>query len=158
MVVKGHVEPAWPWPLTLGLPEQNVSNGTSAHDGEQLYKFILKSIETCRSYGPDRPWPYMNQYLKLHVLWNPFTIVEFMVQMNLDAHMHPSMQYTELLWQLCQAQHKQAWQKLKCAYGRVENIVGKREKAGNRHFLLFPQCLQKASYTRLYWSCSSKLL
>ena len=27
----------------------------------------------------------------------------------------------------------------------VENIVGKGENAGNQHFLLFPQCFQKAS-------------
>ena len=32
--------------------------------------------------------------------------------------------------------------------GRVENIVGKGEKAGYKHFLLFPQCFQKASFTR----------
>ena len=29
---------------------------------------------------------------------------------------------------------------------RVENIVGKGENAGYQHFLLFPQCLQKASF------------
>ena len=29
--------------------------------------------------------------------------------------------------------------------GRVENIVGKGENAGNQHFLLFPQCFQKTS-------------
>ena len=31
-------------------------------------------------------------------------------------------------------------------FGRVENIVGKRENAGFQHFLLFPQCFQKVSY------------
>ena len=36
-------------------------------------------------------------------------------------------------------------QKLKFALGRVENIVGKGENAGYQHFLLFPQCFQKAS-------------
>ena len=30
--------------------------------------------------------------------------------------------------------------------GRVENIVEKRENASYQHFLLFPQCFQKASY------------
>ena len=34
--------------------------------------------------------------------------------------------------------------KLKFAFGRVENIVGKGENAGYQHFLLFPQCFQKA--------------
>ena len=29
---------------------------------------------------------------------------------------------------------------------RVENIDGKVENAGNQHFLLFPQCFQKASF------------
>ena len=28
---------------------------------------------------------------------------------------------------------------------RIENIVGKGENAGYQHFLLFPQCFQKAS-------------
>ena len=37
-------------------------------------------------------------------------------------------------------------QKLKFAVGRVENIVGKEENAGYQHFLLFPQCFQKATF------------
>ena len=39
--------------------------------------------------------------------------------------------------------------KLKFVLGRVENIIGKGENAGNQHFLLFPQCFQNASYTGL---------
>ena len=31
-------------------------------------------------------------------------------------------------------------------YDRVENIVGKGENSGYQHFLLFPQCFQKASF------------
>ena len=34
-------------------------------------------------------------------------------------------------------------EKLKCAFERVENIVGRRENAGYQHFLLFLQCFQK---------------
>ena len=34
-------------------------------------------------------------------------------------------------------------------FERVENIVGKGENAGNQHFLLFPQCFQKASFLGL---------
>ena len=37
------------------------------------------------------------------------------------------------------------YQKLKFALGKVETIVGKGENAGYKHFLLFPQCFQKAS-------------
>ena len=36
-------------------------------------------------------------------------------------------------------------EKLKFVLGRVENIVGKGENAGYQHFLLVPQCFQKAS-------------
>ena len=35
--------------------------------------------------------------------------------------------------------------KMNFVLGRVENIVGKGENAGYKHFLLFPQCFQKAS-------------
>ena len=35
----------------------------------------------------------------------------------------------------------------KFVLGRAENIVGKGENAGYQHFLLFPQCFQKASHT-----------
>ena len=38
-------------------------------------------------------------------------------------------------------------EKLKYPYGRVENIVGKGENAGYQHFLLFPQCFQKATFS-----------
>ena len=45
---------------------------------------------------------------------------------------------------------------LKFDMGRVENIVGKGENAGYQHFLLFPQCFQKASFSgslkvRIVW-------
>ena len=35
-------------------------------------------------------------------------------------------------------------QNIKAVFYRIENIVGKEENAGNQHFLLFPQCFQKA--------------
>ena len=38
--------------------------------------------------------------------------------------------------------------KLVFVLGRLENIVGKGENAGYQHFLLFPQCFQKASFSR----------
>ena len=31
--------------------------------------------------------------------------------------------------------------------GRIENIEGKGENAGYQHFILFPQCFQKQSFT-----------
>ena len=39
--------------------------------------------------------------------------------------------------------------KFQFVLGRVENIVGKGENAGYQHFLLFPQCFQKASFSGL---------
>ena len=33
---------------------------------------------------------------------------------------------------------------LKVFYHRIENIVGREENAGSKHFLLFPQCFRKA--------------
>ena len=38
-------------------------------------------------------------------------------------------------------------QKLKFVLGRTENNAGKGGHAGYQHFLLFPQCFQKVSYT-----------
>ena len=38
-------------------------------------------------------------------------------------------------------------QNMKFVSGSVENNVGKGEDAGYQHFLLFPHCFQKASYT-----------
>ena len=40
----------------------------------------------------------------------------------------------------------------------VENIVGKGENAGYQHFLLFPQCFEKASFPDtskgvIVWEC-----
>ena len=39
---------------------------------------------------------------------------------------------------------------LKFVLGRVQNIVGKGENAAYQHFLLFPQCFQKASLLRSF--------
>ena len=38
---------------------------------------------------------------------------------------------------------------MKFGMGRVENIVGKVENTGYQHFLLFPQCFQKATLSGL---------
>ena len=38
-------------------------------------------------------------------------------------------------------------EKLKFALGGVENIVGQGENAEYQHFLFFPQCFQKASFS-----------
>ena len=38
-------------------------------------------------------------------------------------------------------------QKLIFAFGRVEKNVGKGENAGYQHFLVFPECFQKAFQT-----------
>ena len=35
-------------------------------------------------------------------------------------------------------------QNIKVVFHRIENIVGKEENAGYKHFLLFPRCFQKA--------------
>ena len=40
-------------------------------------------------------------------------------------------------------------QKLKFDLGRVENVLGKGVNAGYQQFRLFPQCFQKASFSRL---------
>ena len=40
-------------------------------------------------------------------------------------------------------------EKLKFQFGRVETIAGKRENTGNQHFLFFPQCFQKLSFSGL---------
>ena len=39
---------------------------------------------------------------------------------------------------------------LRFAFERVENIFGKGENAGHQHFLLFPKCFQKASFSGLF--------
>ena len=38
-------------------------------------------------------------------------------------------------------------EKLKFGLGKVENIVGRWENAGYKHFLLFPQCFPIASFS-----------
>ena len=44
---------------------------------------------------------------------------------------------------------KKVAEKLKFFSGIAENIVGKGENAGYQHFLLFPQCFQKAPLSGL---------
>ena len=48
----------WTFDLDLGHARANVSNGMSTHDGEQVCKFILKSIQNCRRYGPDKSFTF----------------------------------------------------------------------------------------------------
>ena len=44
-------------------------------------------------------------------------------------------------------------QNIEVVFHSIENIVGKEENAGYQHFLLFPQCFQKA-----YSSSASKVV
>ena len=50
--------------------------------------------------------------------------------------------------------------KLKFDLERIENILGKGENAGYQHFLLFPQCFQKFSFSGLLKSglCGKELM
>ena len=41
--------------------------------------------------------------------------------------------------------------------GCAENIAGKGENAGHQHFLLFPQCFQKASFSGSLRLCGKGL-
>ena len=42
--------------------------------------------------------------------------------------------------------------------GRVENIVEKGENAGYQHFLPFPQCFQKPSFSGSLGLCGKELM
>ena len=48
---------------------------------------------------------------------------------------------------ICRRQYKCA-RKKETFLGGAENIVGKGENSVYQHFLIFPQCFQKASFTR----------
>ena len=50
-----------------------------------------------------------------------------------------------------------ATKELKFVLGREENILGKGENAGYQHFLLFPQCFQKSSFTEVSGLCGKGL-
>ena len=50
-------------------------------------------------------------------------------------------------WKHLQTTKIDVSEKLKSVSGRVENIVGKGEHAGYQHFLPFPQCFQKNSFS-----------
>ena len=48
-------------------------------------------------------------------------------------------------------------------FNTVENIVGKGENAGYQHFLLFPQCFEKASFPDtlkgvIVWECVNSFI
>ena len=47
---------------------------------------------------------------------------------------------------------------VKVVFHRIENIVGKEENAGYQHFLLFPQCFQKAFFLQCVKSCHCVLM
>ena len=51
---------------------------------------------------------------------------------------------------ICKRKKINVNEKPKFGFGRVENIVGKGENAGNQHFLLFLQRFQKASFSGLF--------
>ena len=48
-------------------------------------------------------------------------------------------------------------EELKFGFGRVENIVGKGENAGYKHFLFFLQCFQKPPVSGWLW-CGGELI
>ena len=51
------------------------------------------------------------------------------------------------IFRLLQTESKNVTYKQKFFLGLVENIVGKGENAGYQHFLIFPQCFQKFSFS-----------
>ena len=108
----------------LGLQSiwTNVSNGTSTPQGEQLCQIIFKSMQTCRSYVPDKLilWPFHHltssvtltfnlpkQMFQVALLllkenncaklvWNPCTNVQGMTRTSLDRHRHIQCMHASL--------------------------------------------------------------
>ena len=118
---KLNIWPFWPLfdPCDLDLQHtwKNISNGTSPPQGQQLCKIILKFMNKCTSYAPDKLntwiWPFwplfdpcdldLSTYLKkmfqmallllkgnncAKLFRNPCIIVQVMVQTSLDRHTH----------------------------------------------------------------------
>ena len=71
------------------------------------------------------------------------------MQLDLDLHcLHSLPNDNYLDWSKLKAfadNNLNLAEKLKFVLERAENIVGKGENAGYQHFLIFPQCFQKAS-------------
>ena len=65
----------------------------------------------------------------VHSFVNPLPNNEILHWSELKAFADDSINLTEIL---------------KFVLGKVESFVGKGENAGHQHFLLFPQCFQKA--------------
>ena len=87
----------------------------------------------------DPIYPVGNNEKKIRASANTFTL-----------HPFNSLQTTKIWTSLLKAfadSNINVNQELKFALGKVENIVGKAENAGNQHFLLFPQSFQKALST-----------
>ena len=71
------------------------------------------------------------KYLLTRNIFNSLPNVKILDRSKLKAFAEDKINVTEIL---------------KFVLERVENIVGKGENAGYQHFLLLPQCFQKASY------------
>ena len=75
---------------------------------------------------------YMEERAKNHGLFNSLPDDDILDWSKLKAFADDKIKVTE---------------NLKFVLLRVENIVGKGENAGYQHFLLFPQCFLKASFS-----------
>ena len=94
------------------------SNGTSTHSGSQLCQIILKSIHK-----------YIYLLHKSQTHFNPLPNDNILDQSKLKAFAGDKLKVIHVA---------------KIVPDKIETIVGKEENAGYQHFLLFPQCFQKA--------------
>ena len=62
MTILTFIWPLWSWPSSY--LKKNVLNGTSPPQRQQLCKIILKSMQKCTSYGPDKLnlWPFWHLF------------------------------------------------------------------------------------------------
>ena len=76
--------------------------------------------------------PYTNPFKWVISIFNPLPNNRFRDQSNLEAFADDILNVVQITI---------------CVTDCVENIMGKGENAGYQHFLLFPQCFQKPSFT-----------
>ena len=122
--------------FSTGLCHRHVKTTTCLGKGE-------KHCRTSRSINLGSPMCLCDQYVSLTASWlennkqhtiklNPLLYDKNSVWSKLKAFADDKI---NVIW------------RLKFAWGREENNVGKGENAGYQHFLLFPQCFQKATFS-----------
>ena len=143
------------WVLSTAVQTWHVLNANLSYDTILLSKFVLIRPYFVKTRHIKKKSEFLSYHYYYHYRFQfqiYFKVVKQWIQPIKFTYHNATKRHNSRLVQIesiCGRQNTCFWKYWNLLFGKVKKHCGKGENAGNQHFLLFPLCFQKSSFSGL---------